>query len=210
MGNSKVLDEEKKQRLYSDIYDDSMWLINLVENLLSVTRIENGTMDIKMEPELISEIIDEALSHINRKREEHHITVELRDDMLMAKMDSRLIVQVIINIVDNAIKYTPEGSDISISAFPKGKMIQVEVADNGEGIADEAKSRLFDMFYTADNSRGDGRRGLGLGLSLCKSIILAHGGRIGVRDNRPHGTIIYFTLQAEEVDYHEQTQNFSG
>ena len=71
------------------------------------------------------------------------------------------------------------------------------------GIPDDAKARLFDMFYTADNHRGDGRRGLGLGLSLCKSIISAHGGTIGVRDSVPHGALFYFTLQAEEVDLHE-------
>ncbi|MNC64494.1 Sensor protein SrrB [compost metagenome] len=77
------------------------------------------------------------------------------------------------------------------------------VADDGPGVSDEAKAKLFDMFYTADNIRGDGRRGLGLGLALCKSIIIAHGGTIEVHDNFPQGTVFRFTLQAEEVSVHE-------
>ncbi len=203
LGNAAVLDEAKRRQLYTDIYDDSMWLINLVENLLAVTRIENGSMDIHMEPELLGEVIQEAMDHLSRHRDEHEISVQLKDDMLMARMDSRLIIQVIINIVNNAIKYTPPGSKIVIRAFAEEGMVHVEIADNGKGIPDDAKARLFDMFYTANNHRGDGRRGLGLGLSLCKSIISAHGGTIGVRDNVPHGALFYFTLQAEEVDLHE-------
>ena len=109
MENESVLDRKKKRQLYTDIYDDSMWLINLVENLLSVTRIENGSMNIHETPELLEEVVQEALRHINRKKAEHRITFEQEDDLLMARMDSRLVIQVIINIVDNAIKYTPPG-----------------------------------------------------------------------------------------------------
>lgn len=203
MGNSDVLDEEKRQTLYGDIYDDSMWLINLVENLLSVTRIENGTMNIRSEAELLDEVFHEALSHLNRKSNEHEITVNLSEEFLMAQMDARLIIQVIINIVDNAIKYTPKGSHIRLSGRRDGSRAIIEISDDGPGIPDESKAKLFDMFYTADNTSGDGRRGLGLGLSLCKSIITAHGGKIGVRDNPPHGTLFYFTLKSEEVRTHE-------
>lgn len=203
IGNSKVLNEEQKQSLYSDIYDDSMWLINLVENLLSITRIDNGTLNLSLGSELIEEVITEALLHINRNSVEHRIETILEDDLLMAKMDSRLIIQVVINIVDNAIKYTPVGSHIIIRAKRDGPFVRVEISDDGLGISDEAKEKLFDMFYTADNVRGDGRRGLGLGLSLCKSIVQAHGGTIYVKDNVPNGTIFGFTLLAEEVTIHE-------
>lgn len=203
MKNSNILNDEKKQELYSDIYDDSMWLINLVENLLSITRIENGSMNIKIEPELIDEVIQEALLHINRKKSEYNIEVLVEDDLLMAKMDSRLIIQVIINIVDNAIKYTPRGSNIKISANKRGKMIVVEISDNGDGINDLAKEKLFDMFFTINDKHGDGRRGLGLGLSLCKSIIDAHGGEIYIKNNVPKGSIFGFTLHAEEVKVDE-------
>ncbi len=160
-----MLDAAKRRQLYTSIYDDSMWLANLVENLLSVSRIENGTIRLKMEPELLEEVFQEALTHLDRKAKEHTITVELPDDMLMAKMDARLIVQVVINIVNNAIKYTPPGSHVQVSARKRGESVEVRIADDGPGISDEAKAKLFDMFYTANNARGDGRRGLGLGLS---------------------------------------------
>ncbi len=203
MGNSQVLSEAQKKGLYTDIYDDAMWLINLVENLLSITRIDNGTLNLTMQPELLEEVIAEALLHINRNSVEHKIETILDDELLMAKMDSRLIIQVLINMVDNAIKYTPPGSQITVSARHEKQMVLVEIADDGPGISDEAKAKLFDMFYTANNIRGDGRRGLGLGLYLCKSIIDAHGGTIYVKDNVPRGTVFCFTLQAEEVNVHE-------
>lgn len=203
MANSSVLLEEQKKELYTDIYDDSMWLINLVENLLSITRIDNGTLNLNLQPELMDEVITEALLHINRKSAEHKIKTVLNDDFLMAKMDSRLIIQVIINIVDNAIKYTQLGSLITISAKKDGQFVRIEIADNGPGIADEVKPKLFDMFYTVDNISTDSRRGLGLGLSLCKSIVDAHGGAIYVKDNIPQGTVFGFILQAQEVNVHE-------
>ena len=201
MEKSFSLDESKKQEMYSSIYDDAMWLINLTENLLSITRIENGTMPLRRGAELIDDIFHEALSHIDRRAAEHEIHVELADDMLMANMDARLIVQVVINIVNNAIKYTPEGSDICLSAKKENSLVRIEIADNGPGISDEAKRRLFDMFYTADtgSAGADSRRGLGLGLSLCKSIVKAHGGSITVHDNQPHGAVFSFTLPLEEV-----------
>lgn len=117
----------------------------------------------------------------------------------MAKMDPQLIVQVLINLTDNAIKYTPAGSSIAVSAQRSGETVRVEVADDGPGIPDAAKEKLFEMFYTAQAKRGDGRRGLGLGLSLCRSIVEAHGGQIGVRDNNPHGTVFWFTLPASDT-----------
>lgn len=201
MEKSFSLDESKKQEMYRSIYDDSMWLVNLTENLLSITRIENGTMPLRQNAELIDDIFHEALSHVDRRAMEHEIHVELADDMLMANMDARLIIQVIINIVNNAIKYTPEGSQICLSAKREKRMVRIEIADNGSGISDAVKRRLFDMFYTANagGAGADSRRGLGLGLSLCKSIVEAHGGSITVRDNQPHGAVFSFTLPLEEV-----------
>lgn len=200
IGNEEKLSDTQRRKLFVDIYDDSMWLINLVENLLSVTRIDNGTMQLNIQAEVLDEAITEALKHVNRKAEDHHITVAQEDDLSLAKMDIKLLVQVLINLIDNAIKYTPAGSDIKISTRKVKDEIQVEIADNGKGIIDEDKKRLFDMFYTASNSVADGRRGMGLGLALCKSIIAAHGGDLTVHDNTPHGTVFRFNLKAEEVN----------
>ena len=203
LSNGESFDMDTKKQLYTDIYDDSMWLIGLVENLLAVTRIEEGRLNLNISENLIDDVITEALHHINRKSVEHHITVENEDELLLAKMDAKLIVQVIINLVDNAIKYTPKNSNIRISTEKHGDMAVVSVADDGDGIPDEMKPRVFDMFYSGANKIVDSRRSLGLGLSLCKSIINAHGGEIKVSDNQPHGTVFTFTLPLGEVKVYE-------
>ncbi|PWM45713.1 MAG: histidine kinase [Clostridiales bacterium] len=203
LSNESSLSPEKKQQIYTNIYEDSLWLINLVENLLSVTRIEDGTMKLNMNAELMDEIVAEAVHHLRRRLEKYEVTINQSEEFIMAKIDARLIVQVIINIIDNAVKYAPEGSQISINTIKKGDLVIVEISDTGDGISDEAKPKIFDMFYTANTKIADGRRSLGLGLALCKSIITAHGGEISVVDNNPKGAIFKFTLPAEEVVLHE-------
>ena len=202
MEKSIALDEKKKRDIYTSMYDDAMWLVNLTENLLSITRIENGTINLQTNAELIDDVFREALSHIDRKASEHHISIDLEDELLMVNIDARLIVQVIINIVNNAVKYTPSGSHICLSAKKQESMACICISDDGPGISEEAKHHLFDMFYTAGIGKADSRRGLGLGLSLCKSIIEAHGGTISVYDNIPHGASFVFTLPLEEVNLH--------
>lgn len=203
LSNGDVFDAATKKQLYTDIYDDSMWLINLVENLLAVTRIEEGRLNLHICEDLTDDVIAEALRHVNRKSVEHHISVESEEEFLLARMDAKLIVQVVINIVDNAIKYTPEGSHIQIRTKKQDGKAVISITDDGAGIPDEMKPRIFDMFYSGANKIADCRRSLGLGLSLCKSIINAHGGTITVSDNTPHGTVFTFTLPAGEVQIHE-------
>ena len=178
-------------------------MINLVENLLSVTRLEENHLNLHLSSELVSDVIDEALKHINRRKVAYHITVTHQDEFLLAKIDAKLIVQVLINLVDNAIKYCPEGTHIAISTRPNQGFAEISVADDGGGIPDAAKPRIFDMFFSGANKIADSRRSLGLGLSLCKSIVTAHGGSISVADQKPHGTIFTFTLPIEEVTLNE-------
>lgn len=203
LSNGDSFDEKTKKQIYADIYDDSMWLINLVENLLSVSRIEEGRMSLRLIGELMDEVITEALCHVNRKSIQHTIITKSTEDFILARMDAKLIVQVIINIVDNAIKYTPAGSTITIATERKNKQVFVSIADDGPGIPNDLKKRVFDMFYSGNNRIADSRRSLGLGLSLCKSIVQAHGGIISVSDNAPQGTIFTFTLPIGEVALHE-------
>lgn len=203
LSDYEKIDDETRVRIFTDIYDDSMWLINLVENLLSVTRIEQGKMNLNTSAQLVEEVIAEALQHINRKSAEHNISVNIKDELLLAKMDAKLIIQVIINITDNAIKYTPCGSNITITAEKKDNMAYINIADDGPGISDDEKSHIFEMFFTGENKIADSRRSMGLGLFLCKSIINAHGGEITLTDNMPHGCIFTFTLPLGEVKIHE-------
>ena len=197
--NYETLDADMREQIFKEIFDDSQWLIGIVENLLSVTRIEEGRMNFNMSIQLMDEVISEALTHIRQKRNRHDIEVYCEDELLLAKMDAKLIVQVIINLVENAIKYTPYGTSIRIVAKKEAKAVAVSVIDNGPGIPKEIKPRVFDMFYTGENKVADSRRSLGLGLALCKSIINAHGGEITLTDNQSQGCNFTFTLPLEEV-----------
>lgn len=197
MDNASVLNENKKHEIYTDIYDDSIWLLNLVENLLSITRFDKQEIKIKKESEFISDVIFETISHLGRKKENFNIKTDIKDETLSAKMDARLISQVIFNLTDNAMKYSPIGTNITISAQADGSNIKIAVADEGRGISDEDKKKIFDMFYTVNNSSSDSRRGLGLGLALCKAVVDAHDGEIHVRDNEPCGTIFEFSIKGD-------------
>ena len=204
--NESCLDAQMRRQIYGDIYDDSMWLINLVENLLSVTRIEEGRMQIRQSAELVDEVIREALKHTGQSRTGRTIKVEEEDELILAKMDARLIVQVLINLIGNAVKYTPQGTDITVRVKKEkteNSQVIISVCDLGDGIPDDRKERVFDMFYTGSDQVADSRRSLGLGLGLCRSIINAHGGKIWISDNIPHGAVVTFTLPAEEVALNE-------
>ena len=203
LSDSEHLDINARKQIYEDIYDDSAWLHNLVENLLAITKIEEGRMELKTQPQLVEEIVSEAMQHISRKRDEHIITVTHENDLLLAQCDAKLIVQTIINLVDNAIKYTSAGSHIWITTRQEYASVVFTVADDGPGISDQEKKQIFQMFYTGANTVADSRRSLGLGLSLCRSIVTAHGGEIFVFDNQPVGTIFTFTIPAGEVELHE-------
>lgn len=203
LSNYQKMDDDARTRAFADIYGDSMWLIDLVENLLAVTRIEEGRVSLNQSPQLMDEVISEALRHVDRRSREHPIQVESEPEIILARIDPRLVVQVVINIVGNAVKYAPAGTPIRIRTELRGDWVTVSIADQGPGIPDGEKARVFDMFYTGANCIADSRRSLGLGLALCRSIVTAHGGTITVSDNVPHGAVFTFTLPAGEVELHE-------
>lgn len=200
--NSDCLDENTKRQIYADIYDDSEWLTGVVENLLYVTRLNDGRMKLNLTDQLADEVIAEAVSHLCRKSSEHTITVQC-EDLLLVRMDAQLIIQVLVNLIDNAVKYTPSGSEIRISAQRQGNYAIFKVSDNGNGIPDDVKPHIFEMFYTGKNKISDSRRSFGLGLTLCKSIIDVHGGSLELADNIPHGCIFTFNLPISEVTLNE-------
>ncbi len=197
------LDKETLKQIFTDICDDSEWLINLVENLLSISRIENGRMNLHLSLEIVNDVIEESLRHIDRNSAQHHITVSPSSDVLIARMDARLITQVLINMINNAVKNTQTGSEIRVISDHADGFIYVYITDNGPGIPDQMKPHIFEMFYTGQHSVSDGRRGTGLGLALCKSIIESHGGAISLTDNKPSGCCFSFSLPEEEVQVNE-------
>ena len=198
-----ALDEPTRQQIFTDIYDDSQWLTGLVENLLSATKITDGSVKLQLSDQVLEDVVSEALRHIDRRAEEHHITVDCGEIPLLVRVDAGLIMQVVINLVNNAVKYTPAGSSIRITAVQREKLAEVCVSDDGPGIPDERKERVFEMFFTGGNPIGDSRRSLGLGLTLCQAIIHAHHGEMTLKDNFPHGCVFSFTLPLSEVNLNE-------
>lgn len=200
------MDDARRRSMYRDIKEESQWLVGLVENLLSITRIEDRGVEISQEPELVEDVVAEAIAHIDRRAAEHDVRVDIAPEMLMAKMDARLIVQVVLNLVNNAISHTPAGTRIDVVARrverADGPMVRISVRDDGPGIPAEEQEHVFDMFYngTARGASGDHRRGIGIGLSICRSIVEAHGSSLTLGDARPHGCDFSFELPEAQVD----------
>lgn len=211
IADGERLDAPRRTELLRDIDENSLWLINIVENLLAVTRVEDGSLSLNLAPELLDEAVDEAVSHLGHTSSGHRVKVESADEVLMAKMDVRLIVQVVVNLVDNAIKYAPADTPISVSTRRAGSSVVCEVADLGPGVADAEKDHVFETFYTvSDVAPVDGRRSLGLGLALCRSIVEAHGGRVWVRDNVPRGAVFGFSLPAFDPALEGSEDSYDG
>ncbi len=202
LGNSERLDEATKHQIYTDIYDDSEWLIGVVENLLSITRLNDGRLKFKFSDQLLDEVIAESLRHISRKHDDYKIVSDC-EELVLARMDVRLIIQVLVNLIDNAIKYTPPGTVICIQGTKTDGKAQISVKDNGPGIPEEMKPHIFQMFYTGKTTVADSHRSLGLGLALCHSIIEAHDGTLILTDHDPHGCNFTFTLPLSEVTLNE-------
>lgn len=192
-----------RSQIYRDIYQDAQWLYNLVENLLYATRIEDGRMNLRTGPELVSELFEETEAHLRRNAGQHLLSFDCPEELLMVRADARLVIQILVNLTDNAFRYTPADAAVCVSAKKAGEFAEIRVADNGPGIPDAEKAKVFEKFYSGKNCIADNRRSLGLGLYLCKVIVEAHGGTICLTDNTPHGAVFSFTLPLEEVPGYE-------
>lgn len=184
--------EKITKDLILNIYEESNWLIELVENLLSLSKIQN-TKFLTKQVELVEDIVEEAILHANKKIKNYNLKIDIEENLTI-KCDGNLLIQVLINLLNNAIKYTLENSLLEITVFKKNSNVVFQVKDSGVGILDRDKKNIFESFYTKRKTNGDSRRGLGLGLFLCKSIIQSHNGNITVMDNIPKGTIFQFTI----------------
>lgn len=183
---------ENRKRLTRTIYEDSIWLRDTVENLLALTRLEDGSIALHKELVDMEEVAAEALRHVHpsgghleEPDKEHPIRlIEPKEDAFV-QADGKLLVQLLVNLIDNALKYTPCQTPIEVEIRSEGSRVVVDVADHGPGISQGEKEHLFEPFITSHNEVVDSKRSLGLGLSLCKSIMDVHGGTIEVLDNNP-------------------------
>jgi two-component system sensor histidine kinase KdpD len=162
----------------------------MVENLLSVTRISEAAMNLVKTPEAVEEVVSESVSRVKNKYAETNILVEVPKELLLVPMDGTLIEQVIINLLDNAIKHSKEKAFIELKVKKASNSAVFEVSDNGEGIPDQELKTLFDGYYARKNTTVDSSRGMGIGLSICRSIIKAHNGKIEA-ENKPEGGALF-------------------
>lgn len=179
-----------------NIYEDADWLRGLVENILNLTKVQEGNLNAKKELEAVEEVIGAALSVTDKRMKHLNVKVEIPEKLLMVPMDAKLITQVLVNLLDNATKYSKSGQEVKVVVKEniEDNVAEFSVLDNGPGIPEASLPQIFQMFYTADNHEIVAQKGVGLGLSICQSIIEAHGGTI-CASNRPEGGACFkFTL----------------
>ncbi|HEX4416089.1 MAG TPA: ATP-binding protein, partial [Lacipirellulaceae bacterium] len=168
------------------IVDESRRLTRLVENLLDMARLDSGTLAIDRQWHVLEEIVGVALNSAKRELQRHKVSVTIAADFPLLKIDGFLMEQVLVNLLENASRYTPPGSEIDISAAVKGHTAEITVADNGPGLPPGNEQKVFEKFFRGGSLSPDGRRGVGLGLAICEAIVDAHQGRI-IAVNRPEG-----------------------
>lgn len=207
-----VLDRDTRRNLLKSIRSDALWLNATVENLLAITKLEGGGMNLTPTLELMDDIVEEALRHVSPAVAEHEVEVIPAEEPALVNVDARLMVQLVVNLVNNAVTYTPAGSHIKIrigvGETGRGEVrVSCAVEDDGPGIAPADRARIFDSFYTVNHGLADGHRSVGLGLSLCKSIADAHGGEISVDAAEPHGAIFRIDLPAADFELDKEPQD---
>lgn len=194
-----ALSEEEMKELIRQVRDDAQWLVRLVENILSITRINDSTVQLRKPPEAAEEIAAEA---VNKFRKNHAMPVRVcvPDELLMVPMDATLIEQVLGNLMENVVIHAKDATaiELSISRTQDGQ-VRFCVEDDGKGIDEEILPRLFEeLFPHAQEANADGRRSMGIGLSACMSIVKAHGGHMYAENRQQGGARVCFVLPMEE------------
>ncbi len=160
----------------------------LVGNLLDMSRLEAGVFRLSLEPCDPQDLVGIVLARFTERHSRNPVQVELEDDLPLVHIDVALMVQVLLNLLDNAVKYSPQATPVEIAGKLVGEELHLSVADCGIGIPTEELNKVFEKFYRS--ARSAGISGIGLGLSICKGIVEAHGGRIWGQDRKPAGTLI--------------------
>jgi len=181
------MDDATRRDLLESIREETERLNRLVQNLLEMTRLESGHLRLRREWHPLEEVIGAALARFG----ERPVTLTIPRNLPLVPIDDVLIEQVVVNLLDNAVKYTPTGSPIRILATATDESVSVEVADCGPGLPPGAEQRVFEKFYRVD---GNGLHGTGLGLAICRGIVHAHGGRIWAQNLPEGGVAFLFTL----------------
>ena len=194
------LTDQQRDLMLKSIQEDSEWLVRMVENLLSITRIGSERSEIAKTAVILDELIDSAMTKFHSRYPGQEVALELPEDMVAIPVDAILIEQVLINLLENAVLHAEGMTTLSLRVFTLGRQAIFEVADNGCGIREDRLSHIFSGSYEALESTPDGRkRNAGIGLCVCATIIKAHGGEITAENRRGGGALFRFTLGKEDI-----------
>jgi two-component system sensor histidine kinase KdpD len=185
-----VLDQAGRQELLKTIYEEAEHLNQIIRNVLDMIKLESGAIKIKKEWQSLEEIVGVTINRLSEKIRDRQLIVKLPEDLPLIPFDPLLIEQALMNLLENALKYTPQGTPIELSASVKKDSIEVELADRGPGIRHGGEEEIFDKFVRGSHAGG----GMGLGLTICRAIITAHGGRIWAENREGGGAVFRFTL----------------
>ena len=198
--NSGAMTEAQKTTILTGIKEDSEWLIRMVENLLSVTRLDSGQVKIIKTPTVLDELIDSVILKFKKRYPNQKVVLELPEDVVMIPMDAILIEQVIVNILENAVQHAKGMTALTLRVFTLGPSAVFEIADNGCGIDPKRIETLFSGRYASEQEVADSqKKNAGIGLSVCATIIKAHGGSIKAENLKAGGAVFRFALDTEEV-----------
>jgi len=191
------MDDQTRRELLQMVYEEAERLSRLVENLLYMTRVESGHMTVHKQWQSLEEVVGTALARLSRQLIAHPVHVEIASDVPLLPFDGLLLEQVLMNLLDNAAKYAPEGTPIDLHAWIDEDEALVQVADRGPGLTAEELEHVFEKFYRGAHTTATGSRGAGLGLAICSAIIQAHGGRIWAENRPGGGACFWFSLPLE-------------
>ncbi len=198
--NSDAMTQEQKTKIAEGIKEDSEWLVRMVENLLSITRIDSGQVKIIKTPTVLEELIDSVVLKFKKRYPAQKVEIEIPDNMVIIPMDAILIEQVIVNILENAVQHAEGMTRLTLRVFTLGKQAIFEIKDNGCGINPKRLETLFSGYYTSDDEVTDSqKKNAGIGLSVCATIIKAHGGSINAENIKTGGSVFRFALDTEEI-----------
>lgn len=199
------LTEQKQDEMLRSIQEDSEWLVRMVENLLSVTRIDSGKIKISKTPTILDELIDSVMTKFLNRYPEQKVTLDIPDEIIVIPMDTILIEQVLINLLENAVYHAVGMTNLSLRVFTLGKQAVFEIADDGCGIREDRLKHIFTGNYEMSENSADGRkRNVGIGLSVCATIIKAHDGEITAENRKSGGALFRFNLETENMIDDEQ------
>lgn len=187
-----MLDTNSRIDLVTTIHEEAEHLNRIIKNVLDMTRLESGAIKINKEWQSLEEIVGVVLDRLGDRLNDHPVTVKLPGNLPLIPFDGLLIEQVLVNLFDNAIKYTPKGTPLELSASESFYTVTVELADRGPGIPPGDEERIFEKFVRGRGSAG----GVGLGLAICRTIINAHGGKIWAENREGGGAVFRFTLSS--------------